>query len=76
MFVSFCSRAFRCAVKLIVCEFNNLFMEVSAMYFHLNTAFILSLNFRTFLILFFISVLSQCLLNRRKLSFYKLVDFL
>jgi hypothetical protein len=43
---SFCSRALRCAVKLLVCYLFNFFMEAfRAMSFPLRTAFIVSHKF-------------------------------
>ena len=45
-FVSFCSRAFRCVVKLLVCALSNFFLEaLRAMIFPLRTAFIVSHKF-------------------------------
>ena len=45
-FASFCSRAFRCAVKLLVYARSSLFLQaLRAMSFPLQTAFILFLKF-------------------------------
>jgi hypothetical protein len=45
-FSSFCSRAFRCAVKLLVYAFSNFFLEaLRAMSFPLRSAFIVSREF-------------------------------
>ena len=46
VFASFCSKAFRCAVKLLVLGLSNFFMKLlSAMNFSLNTAFTISYKF-------------------------------
>ena len=78
MFAYLCSRAFRCAVKLLVKDPSNLFMEVlSAMNFPLSTAFIVlhkfgyvvpsfSLNSRTSLIFFFKLLLGKVHVNGLK----------
>ena len=45
-FASFCSRAFRCVVKLLVCALSSFFLEaLRAMSFPLRTAFIVSHQF-------------------------------
>jgi len=45
-FAAFCSRAFRCAVKLLLYSLSSLFMEaLRATSFHISTAFIVSHNF-------------------------------
>ena len=46
IFTSFCSRAFRCAVKLLVYALSSFFLEaLRAMSFPLRTAFIVSHKF-------------------------------
>jgi hypothetical protein len=46
VFATFCSRAFRCAVKLLEYDLSNFFMEtLRAMSYHLSTAFIVSHKF-------------------------------
>jgi hypothetical protein len=71
VFSSFCSRAFRCAVKLLVYALSSFFLEaLRAMTFPLRTAFVLyhkfgyivasfSLNSKQSLISFFISSLKN-----------------
>ena len=45
-FASFCSRAFRCVVKLLVCALSSFFLEaLRAMSFPLRNAFIVSHKF-------------------------------
>jgi hypothetical protein len=45
-FASFCSRAFRCVVKLLVCALSSFFLEaLRAMSFPLRNAFIVSNKF-------------------------------
>ena len=45
-FASFCSRAFRCVVKLLVCALSSFFLEaLRAMSFRLRNAFIVSHKF-------------------------------
>ena len=46
VFVSFCSRAFRCVVKLLMCALSSFFLEtLGAMRFPLRNAFIVSHKF-------------------------------
>jgi hypothetical protein len=80
-FASFCSRAFRCAVKLLVYALSSFFLEaLRAMSFPLRTAFIVShkfgyvvasfsLNSKKSLISFFISSLTKLSLSRVFFSF-------
>jgi hypothetical protein len=75
-FASFCSRAFRCAVKLQVYAFSSLFLEaLRAMSFPLRAAFIVSHKFgyvvasfslktKKSLISYFISSLTKLSLSR------------
>ena len=85
---SFCSKAFRCAVKLLVYALSSFFLEaLRAMSFPLSTAFIVShkfgyvvpsfsLNSKKSLISFFISSLTKLLLSKELISFHVYVGFL
>ena len=54
---SFCSRAFRCAVKLLVYDLSSLFTRaLSGIYFPLSTAFVLSYKFGYDVLAFFIKL--------------------
>jgi hypothetical protein len=87
-FASFCSRAFRCAVKLLVYALSRLFLEaLRAMNFPLRNAFIVSHKFgyvvssfsltsKKSLISFFISSLTKVSLSRVLFSFHVYVGFL
>jgi hypothetical protein len=87
-FSSFCSRAFRCAVKLLVYALSSLFLAaLRAMSFPLRTVFIVShkfgyvvasfsLNSKKSLIYFFISSLTKLSLSRVLFSFHVNVGFL
>ena len=87
-FASFCSRAFRNAVKLIMCVLSSFFLaELRTMSFPLRTAFIVyhnfgfvmalfSLNSKKSSIFFFISSLTKVSLSRVLLSFHINVGFL
>jgi hypothetical protein len=87
-FASFCSRAFRCAVKLLVYALSSFFLEaLKTMSFPLRTAFIVShkfgfvvasfsLNSKKFLISFFISSLTKESLSRVLFNFHVNVGFL
>ena len=82
----FCSRAFRCACKLIVWDLSDFFMKVlSAMNFPLSTTFIVShkfgyvvhsfsLNSRKSLISFIISAMTQWSLSKELFSFHNFKD--
>jgi hypothetical protein len=88
VFVSFCSIAFRCAVKLLVYGLSSFFLEAfRAMSIHLSTAFIVShkfgyvvpsfsLNSKQSLISFFISSLIKLSLSRVLFIFHVYVDSL
>ena len=87
-FSSFCSRAFRCVVKLLVCALSSFFLEaLRAMSFPLRTAFIVShkcgyvvtsfsLNSKKSLISFFLYFLTKVSLSRVLFSFHVNVGFL
>ena len=87
-FFSFCSRAFRCAVKLLVYVLSSFFLEVlRALSFPLRTALIVfhkfwyvllsfSLNSKKSLISFFISPLTKLSLSRMLFSLHMYVGFL
>jgi hypothetical protein len=87
-FASFCYRAFRCAVKLLVYACSSFFLEAfTAMSFPLRTAFIeshkfgyvvasFSLNSKKSLIFVFISSLTKLSLSRMLFSFHVYVGFL
>jgi hypothetical protein len=54
LFASLCSRAFRCAVKLLVYALSSLFLEaLRAMSFSLSTSFIVSHKFGNVVASFF-----------------------
>ena len=86
-FASFYSRAFRCAVKMLVYALSNFFLEaLRAMSFPLRNAFIVShkfgyivasflLNSKKFLISFFIPSLAKVSLRRVLFSFHLNVGF-
>ena len=88
MCTSFCSRAFKCAVKLLEYDHSSSFLEaLGAMQFSLSTAFIMphtvwydvssfSLNSKKSLISVFIFSLIKLLLSRVFFSFYVYVGFL
>ena len=88
VFASFYSRAFRCAVKLVVYAPSNFFLEaLRMMSLPLSTAFIVShefanlepsfsLNSKKSLISFFISFLTKLLLSRELFSFHMYLGFL
>jgi len=88
VFASSCSRAFRCAVKLLVYAFSSFFLEaLRDMSFPLSTAFIVSdkfgyvvpsfsLNSKKTLISFFISSLTKLSLDRALSNFHVYVGFL
>ena len=85
---SFCSRAFRCVVKLLVYALSSFFLEaLRAMSFPLRNAFIVShkfgyvvasfsLNSKKSLFSFFISSLTKVSLRRVLFSFHVNVGFL
>jgi len=87
MFSSFCSRAFRCAVKLLKYALSYFFLQaLRAMRFPLSTAFIVShkfgyvvpsfsLNSKS-LISFFISSLTMLSLSRALFNFHVYVGVL
>jgi hypothetical protein len=87
-FASFSSRAFRCAVKLLVYALSSfLLVSLRAMSFPLRNAFIVSLNFgyvvasfllnsKYSLISFFISSLTKVSLRKVLFSFHVNVGFL
>ena len=87
-FDSFCSRAFRCAVKLLIYFFSSFFLEAfRAISFPVRNAFIVfhsfwcvvatfSLNSKKPLISFFISSFTKLSLSRALLSFHVYVGFL
>jgi hypothetical protein len=87
-FATYCSRAFRCAVKLLVNAHSSFFLEaLRAMSFPLRMTFLVShkfgnvvasfsLNFKKSLISFFISSLTKVSLSRVLFSFYSYVCFL
>ena len=87
-FASFCSRVFRCAVKLLMYALSSFFLEeLRAIHFHLITAFILflklwyvmpsfSLYCKKSFILFFIFFLTKLSLSRELFSFHVYVSFL
>jgi hypothetical protein len=87
VFASFCSRAVRCAVKLLVYALSSFFLEtLRAMSFPLSTAFILSRKFEyvvaSFLLnskvfnYFFTSSLTKLSLSRVLISSHGYVGFL
>jgi hypothetical protein len=88
VFASFCSRAVRCAVKLLVYAFSSFSLEIlRAMSFPFTTAFIVShkfecivpsfsLNSKKSLISLFISSLTKLSLSRALISFHIYVGFL
>ena len=92
VFASFCFRAFRCAVKLLVWDLSNFFIKAFStmnfpLNFPLNDAFIVShmfgynastfsLNSRKSFISFFISSLTNLSLNKDLFSFHVYVGFL
>jgi len=88
VFASFCSRAFRCAVKLLIYALSSFFLQaLRAMSFPLSTAFIVShkfgyvvpsfsLNSKTSLISLFISFLTRLSLSRALFNFRVYVGFL
>ena len=78
-FASFCSRTFRCAIKLVVYALSSFFLEtLRAMSFPLRTAFIVSpkfwyvvaslLNSKKSLISFFIPSLTKVSLRRVRIT--------
>ena len=87
-FSSFCSRTFRCVVKLLMCALSSFFLEaLRAMSFPLRNAFIVShkfgyvvasfsLNSKKPLISFFIPSLTEVSLRRVLFSFHVNVGFL
>ena len=87
-FASFCSQAFRCFVKMLVCALSSFLSEaLRAMSFPLRNAFIVSLKFghivasfslnsKESLISFCISSLTKVSLRRVLFSFYVNVGFL
>ena len=87
-FASFCSRAFRFAVKLLVCALSSFFLEaLRTLNFPLKTAFIVShkfgyavasfsLNSKKSLFSFFLSSLTQISLSRVMFNFQFNVGFL
>jgi len=87
-FVSTCSRAFMCTVKLLLCALSSFFLEaLSTMHFPLRTDFIVthkfgyvvasfSLNSKKYLISFFISSLTKVSLSRVLFSFHVKFGFL
>jgi hypothetical protein len=88
-FASFCSRAFRCVVKLLVCALSSFFLEAlrAMRAFPLRNVFFVSheleyvgasfsLNSKKSLIYFFIPSLNKVSLKRLLLSFYVNVGFL
>ena len=87
-FDSFCSKSFRCVVKLLMCALSNFFLEaLRAMSFPLRNAFIeshklgyivasFSLNSQKYLISFFIPSLTKVSLRRVLFSFHVNVGFL
>jgi hypothetical protein len=88
VFASFCSRASRCVVKLLVCALSSFFLAaLRAMSFPLSNVFIVShkfgyvvpsfsLNSKKSLISFFISSLTKLSLSRALFSFHVCVGFL
>jgi hypothetical protein len=86
-FASFCSRSFRCVVKLVVYSLSSFFLEtLRAMNFPFRSAFFVShkfdyvvasfsLNSKKSLISFFISSLTRLSLNRVLFSFYMNIGF-
>ena len=87
-FFFFCSRTFRCAVKLLIYVLCSFFLEaLRAVSFPLSTAFIVShkigcalpsfsLNSKKSLISFFTFSLVKLSLSRTLLNFHVYVDFL
>ena len=87
-FASFCSRAFRCVVKLLMCALSSFFLErLRAMSFPLRNGFIFShkcgyvlasfsLNSKKSLISFSIPSLTKISLIRVLFSFHVKVGFL
>ena len=87
-FASFCSRVFRCAVKLLVYALSSFFLEaLRALRFPLRNTFIVShkfgnvvasfsLNSKKSLISFFTSSLTKVLLSRMLFNFQVNVGFL
>ena len=83
-FASFCSRAFRCVVKLLVCVLSSFFLEaLRAMSFPLGTTFTVSHKFGNVVASFslnskksLISSLTKLSLSRVLFSFHVNVGFL
>ena len=88
LFDSFCSRAFRCVLKLLVCGHSSFFLEaLRSMSYPLRNAFIVShkfayvvasfsLNSKMSLIFFFIPSLTKVSLRRELFSFHVNFGFL